>query len=77
MRGAFKGDAMNLRKDIKPITNLKTRAVVQYIASYEATRKTLLLLKLVAQREAQICKGKWRKQAEVFLKLEKRFARNA
>ncbi len=87
---------MNLREDIKSITDLKlrpasligevrknrrpvvitqngvARVVVQDIASYEATRKALLLLKMTAQGEADIRQGKMAKQRDVFARMDQK-----
>ncbi len=47
-------------------------AVLQDIASYEAMRKSLAMLKLVAQGERDLSQGKSNSQAEVFRKLRKK-----
>lgn len=70
-------DAIN--KHHRPVIitqNGQARAVVQDIASYEATRKALQLLKFVSQGEAEVHKGKVWKQTEVFARIEKRLKRN-
>jgi prevent-host-death family protein len=90
---------MDLQKDIKSVTYMKTRpaelieavnkthrpviitqngearAVVQDIVSYEATRKALLLLKILAQGDTAVRQKKMLKQSDVFAKLEKKLAR--
>ena len=53
--------------------NGEAKAIVQDIASYEATQKALLLLKLAAQGEADIRHKKTSKQSDVFaLLIEKK-----
>jgi prevent-host-death family protein len=47
-------------------------AVLQDLASYEATRRSLAMLKLVAQGERDLAKGKSIPQAQVFRALRKR-----
>lgn len=49
-------------------------AVLQDLASYEAMRRSLAMLKLVAQGERDLAKGKSVPQAEVFRALRKRLA---
>ena len=49
-------------------------AVLQDLASYEAMRRSLAMMKLVAQGERQLAKGKSIPHAEVFRKLRKRLA---
>ena len=87
---------MNLKEDIKSVTELKThpadilsqvnrtrrpmiitqngraQAVMQDIDSYEKTRKALLLLKLAAQGEAQIRKGRVKPHKDVSAYFEKK-----
>jgi len=87
---------MDLRQDIKSVTDLKTRpadvlatvnrtrrpliitqngearAVVQDVASYEATRKALLLLKLVSQGEADIRHGRVLNHSELVQRIDKK-----
>jgi prevent-host-death family protein len=52
--------------------NGRARAVVQDVQSYEATRKALLLLKLIAQGESDIQRGRKLKQEDVFSRIEKK-----
>jgi len=52
--------------------NGEARAVVQDIASYEATRKALLLLKFAAQGEADVRQGRVRTHADVARLIEKK-----
>ena len=47
-------------------------AVLQDLASYEATRRSLTMLKLVAQGERDLARGRSIPQAEVFRSLRKR-----
>lgn len=47
-------------------------AVLQDLASYEAMRRSLAMMKLVAQGERDLAKGKSISQAEVFRALRKR-----
>jgi prevent-host-death family protein len=49
-------------------------AVMQDLASYEATRRTLLMLKLVAQGERDLAQGRSVTQGAVFRALKKRLA---
>ncbi len=53
--------------------NGEARAVVQDIASYEATRKALLLLKLAAQGEADIRNKRVISHHELVRRIEKKF----
>jgi prevent-host-death family protein len=62
-----------LQKNHRPIVitqNGQARAVVQDIASFEATRKALLLLKLTAQAEADVRSGRTVSQAKLFKKID-------
>ena len=52
--------------------NGEARAVVQDIASYEATRKALLLMKLVAQGEADIRHGRTIKHQDLMGRIHKK-----
>lgn len=52
--------------------NGEATAVLQDLASYEATRHSLALLKLVAQGERDLSRGRSVPQAEVFRALRKR-----
>lgn len=49
-------------------------AVLQDAASYEATRRSLAMLKLVAQAERDIARKRLVSQDQVFKKLRKRLA---
>lgn len=63
-----------VNKNHRPVVitqNGEARAVVQDIASYESTRKALLLLKMIAQSETAIQRGRTLKQADVFARVEK------
>jgi len=53
--------------------NGKATAVVQDIQSYEATRRTLMILKLAAQGETDIRAGRFKKQKDVFRYFDKKF----
>lgn len=52
--------------------NGKATAVLQDLASYEAMRRSLAMLKLVAQGERDLAQGRSIPQAEVFRALRKR-----
>jgi len=54
--------------------NGEARAVVQDIESYEATRKALLILKFIAQGEADVRRGRVRSHAEVVRYMEKKLS---
>jgi prevent-host-death family protein len=54
--------------------NGEATAVLQDLATYESTRRSLAMLKLVAQGERDLAKGKSIPQAEVFRALRKRLA---
>lgn len=67
-----------VNKNHRPVVitqNGEAKAVVQDIATYEATRKALLLLKMIAQSEAELRKGRGVPQAVVFDRIAKRLAR--
>ncbi len=49
-------------------------AVLQDLASYEAMRRSLAMLKLVAQGERDLTKGKSLSHAQVFRALKKRLS---
>ena len=53
----------------------RATAVLQDIESYERQRRTLLMLKLVAQGEADFAAGRTVSDAEARRRLRKRFAR--
>ena len=55
--------------------NGEPRAVVQDIASFERTRKALMLLKLAAQGEAEIQAGRAVDQATALADIKKRMRR--
>ena len=59
------------RRAVVITQNGEARAVVQDIASFEENRKALLLLKLIAQGEMDIKRGRTFKQAQVFARVEK------
>jgi prevent-host-death family protein len=50
-------------------------AVLQDLESYEATRRSLAMLKLVAQGERDLARGRTVSNAEVFRSLRKRLAK--
>src|SRR5262249_52929950 len=52
--------------------NGEARAVVQDIHTYETTRKALLLLKLIAQGEADVRRGRLRSHMDVVRHMEKK-----
>jgi len=52
--------------------NGEARAVVQDIASYTATRKALLLMKLTAQGEADIRRGRVVKHRDLMARIHKK-----
>ena len=52
--------------------NGEARAVVQDVASYEATRKALILLKLAAQGEADVRAHRLLSHSELARRLEKK-----
>lgn len=54
--------------------NEEARAVVQDVETYEATRKALLLLKMLSRGESQIRRGRGIKQTTIFSRLEKRIS---
>ncbi len=90
---------MDMRKDIRPVTYMKTRAkelldqvndsrrpviitqkgeprgVLQDPESYESMRKALLMLKLLAQGEAEARAGKGIPNEVVFARLRERLRR--
>jgi len=64
------------RRPLVITQNGKARAVVQDVASFETTRNALLLLKLTAQAEADIKRGRSLEQANVFARMDKKFSRH-
>jgi len=64
-----------VRKNHRPVVitqNGEARAVIQDIDSYEAIRKALSLLKIVAQGETDARRGRTLRQSEVFTRVAKR-----
>ena len=75
----FKADASQLLASIRKsgetvvlTQNGEATAIVQDIETYKKTQQTLLMLKLLAQGEADIRNGKTLAQAAVFDLLEKK-----
>lgn len=66
-------DVVTRRSPVVITQNGKPRAVVIDVDTYESWSKALLLLKLVAQGEADIAAGRVSSQADVFRRLRKRF----
>jgi prevent-host-death family protein len=65
----------SVRKHRRPtiITqNGRAQVVIQDIASYEATRKALLLLKMLSQSEADVIHGQTVKQSTLFARIDKK-----
>ena len=60
------------RRPLVITQNGETKAVLQDVASYEATQETLALLKFLALGHAQVVSGKVRPIAEVVERLRKR-----
>jgi prevent-host-death family protein len=52
--------------------NGEPRAVVMDIESYERTQDALMLLKLIAQSEGDLRKGRWLSQSQMAAELRKR-----
>jgi len=69
---ALLGSVNKHRRPVVITQNGHARAVLQDIASYEATRKALGLLKLMAQGEQDIKRGRTSPQSDVFARLKKR-----
>ena len=67
-------DVATRRSPVVITQNGKPRAVVIDVDTYESWSKALLLLKLVAQGEADIAAGRVSRQADVFRRLRKRFS---
>jgi len=64
---------VNKRRSPVVITqNGEPRAVVIDIETYERTQDALLLLKLIAQSEEDLRKGKWLSQSQIEAELRKR-----
>ena len=64
---------VNKRRSPVVITqNGEPRAVVMDIESYERTQDALMLLKLIAQSEEDLRKGKWLSQSQMEAELRKR-----
>jgi prevent-host-death family protein len=64
---------VNKRRSPVVITqNGKPRAVVVDIETYERTQDALMLLKLIAQSEEDLRKGKWLSQSQMEAELRKR-----
>lgn len=71
-------ESMNRRHRPLVITqNGRASAVVQDVASYEATRNALLLLKMTAQGEADIRRGRSLNQSDVVARMDKRLGKHA
>jgi prevent-host-death family protein len=65
--------AVNKKRSPVVITqNGEPRVVVMDIESYERTQDALALLKLIAQSEEDLRKGKWLSQAQMEAELRKR-----
>ncbi|MGA2880466.1 MAG: type II toxin-antitoxin system Phd/YefM family antitoxin [Bryobacteraceae bacterium] len=64
---------VNKRRSPVVITqNGEPRAVVVDIETYERTQDALMLLKLIAQSEEDLRKGKWLSQSQMEAELRKR-----
>ena len=63
---------MSLETDIRPISYLKPKAVLQDPVSYQNMRNAIGLLKLIAQGEESVRSGRVKSQKDVFADLEKR-----
>jgi prevent-host-death family protein len=64
---------VNKRRSPVVITqNGEPRAVIVDIESYERTQDALMLLKLIAQSEEDLRKGKWLSQSQMEAELRKR-----
>jgi len=79
----LKSKAADLLKQIndthRPVIitqNGEPKAVLQDPKSYENMRNALSLLKLIAQSEEEIKKGKIQPQAEVFVSLKKKLEKS-
>jgi prevent-host-death family protein len=65
-------DVNKRRSPIVITQNGEPRAVVMDIESYERTQDALMLLKLIAQSEDDLRKGKWLSQSQMEAELRKR-----
>lgn len=61
-----------LRRPLVITQNGEAKAVLQDVASYDATQETLAMLKILALGQAQVAAGKVRPVAEVVERLRKR-----
>ncbi len=61
-----------LRRPLVITQNGEAKAVLQDVASYDATQETLALLKILALGQAQVAAGKVKPVAEVVARLRKR-----
>jgi len=61
------------RSPIVITQNGRARAVVMDAASYEQMKDALILLKILAQSDAEYRKGHWKSQEDVEADFEKRF----
>lgn len=80
----FKSDASQWLKRLQEgsdavvlTQNGRASAVVQSYETYQRQQQALLMLKLLAQSEADIAAGRLIPQEEVFAKLRERFAPDA
>ncbi len=58
------------RQSIIVTQNGEAKAVIQDIKSYEETRNTIAMLKMIVQAESEIQKGETSPQRELFERLE-------
>ena len=65
-------DVNKRRSPIVITQNGEPRAVVVDIESYERTQDALMMLKLIAQSEEDLRKGKWLSQSQMEAELRKR-----
>lgn len=66
-------DSVNEKRSPVVITqNGEPRAVLVDVESYERTQDALILLKLVAQSEEDLRKGRWLSQSQMAAELKKR-----
>lgn len=66
-------DRVNEKRSPVVITqNGEPRAVVMDVETYERTQDALILLKLIAQSEEDLRKGKWLSQSQMEAELKKR-----
>ena len=66
----------NTRRPVIITQNGEPKAVIQDPKSYENMRNALSLLKLIAQSEEEIKKGKTKPQAEVFVNLKSKLEKS-